>query len=126
MDLQAAMDYVGEMCRLTMQQFVANKARLPSFGGPQINRDVAGYVQGLQNWIVGALHWSFMSTRYFGSEGAHVKKHRYVKLLPKKGLPQGADGEGKVVGSPRGRSRRWGLKVHKMQIPVPLPRITYI
>ncbi|EJD02130.1 terpenoid synthase [Fomitiporia mediterranea MF3/22] len=84
MELQDAMDYVGEMCRVTMENFVANKARVPSFGCPQLDRDVAGYVQGLQDWIVGALHWSFMSKRYFGTEGAEIKKHRYVKLLPKK------------------------------------------
>nr|QEP49715.1 alpha-muurolene synthase [Inonotus obliquus] len=84
MELQDAMDYVGEMCRVTMENFVANKARIPSFGDAQLDRDVAGYVQGLQDWIVGALHWSFMSQRYFGTEGAEVKKHRYVKLLPKK------------------------------------------
>ena len=83
MELQVAMDYVGEMCRLTMETFVENKAKIPSFGCPRLDRDVAGYVQGLQDWIVGALHWSFMSQRYFGLEGSEVKKHRYVKLLPK-------------------------------------------
>ncbi|KAL5529465.1 COP3 [Sanghuangporus baumii] len=92
MELQDAMDYVGEMCRVTMENFVANKARLPSFGCPELDRDVAGYVQGLQDWIVGALHWSFMSQRYFGTEGAEVKKHRYVKLLPKKGTTTPAAG----------------------------------
>lgn len=85
MGLQDAMDYVGEMCRVTMENFVANKERVPSFGDAQLDEDVAGYVQGLQDWIVGALHWSFMSQRYFGTEGAEIKKHRYVKLLPKKG-----------------------------------------
>lgn len=84
MELQDAMDYVGEMCRVTMENFVANKERIPSFGDEQLDKDVAGYVQGLQDWIVGALHWSFMSHRYFGTEGAEIKKHRYVKLLPKK------------------------------------------
>lgn len=83
-ELQDAMDYVGEMCRATMENFVANKARVPSFGCPRLDRDVAGYIQGLQDWIVGALHWSFMSQRYFGADGTEVKKHRYVKLLPKK------------------------------------------
>lgn len=84
MELQEAMDYVGEMCRVTMVNFIANKSRVPSFGDAQLDKDVAGYVQGLQDWIVGALHWSFMSQRYFGTEGAEIKKHRYVKLLPKR------------------------------------------
>lgn len=85
MELQDAMNYVGEMYRVSMENFVENKARLPSFGSPELDRDVAGYVQGLQDWVVGALHWSFMSQRYLGTDGAEVKKHRYVKLLPKKG-----------------------------------------
>jgi hypothetical protein len=43
---------------------------------------VRRYVQGLQDWIVGSLHWSFMTYRYFGTDGAEVKKHRTIKLLP--------------------------------------------
>lgn len=92
MDLQEAVDYVGEMCRVTIDAFVENKKRIPSFGCPKLDRDVAGYVQGLQDWIVGSLHWTFMSERYFGKEGAEVKKHRYVKLLPRKPVAVG-DGE---------------------------------
>ena len=84
MELQDAMDYVGEMCRITIESFIANKERVPSFGDAKLDEDVAGYVQGLQDWIVGALHWSFMSQRYFGKNGAEVKKTRYVKLLPKR------------------------------------------
>lgn len=93
MDLQDAMDYAGEMCRVTMEQFVANQARIPTFGCEKLDRDVAAYVRGLQDWIVGTLHWSFMSHRYFGAEGAEVKKHRYVKLLPKKTSALTAAGE---------------------------------
>ena len=82
--LQEAVDHVGEMCRETIQTFVENQKRIPSFGDEKLDKDVAGYVEGLQNWIVGSLHWSFMTKRYFGTEGAEVKKHRWVKLLPKK------------------------------------------
>ena len=84
MELQEAVDYVGEMCRLTINNFIENKKHVPSFGCPKLDQDVAGYIQGLQDWIVGSLHWTFMSERYFGTEGAEIKKHRYVKLLPKK------------------------------------------
>ena len=84
MTLQEAMDYAGELCRVTMDNFKANVALIPSFGCPKLDRDVAAYIQGVLDWIVGSLHWSFMSQRYFGTEGAEIKKHRYVKLLPKK------------------------------------------
>lgn len=84
MDLQGAVDFVGDLCRQTIEMFSENLRKVPSFGDPQIDAAVAGYVQGLQDWIVGSLHWSFCSERYFGKDGAQVKKHRVVKLLPKK------------------------------------------
>ncbi|TBU35420.1 terpenoid synthase [Dichomitus squalens] len=82
-DLQTAIDFVGELCKQTVDTFMENQRNVPSFG-PRLDRDVALYVQGLQDWIVGSLHWSFMSERYFGKSGAAVKKHRIVKLLPRR------------------------------------------
>lgn len=80
--LQEAADAVGVLCKASIDRFEQDRRLLPSWG-PEIDRDVATYVQGLQNWIVGSLHWSFESTRYFGKDGLSVKKHRLVKLLPK-------------------------------------------
>lgn len=80
--LQEAVDAVGVLCKASIDRFEQDRRLLPSWG-PEIDRDVATYVQGLQNWIVGSLHWSFESTRYFGKDGVSVKKHRLVKLLPK-------------------------------------------
>ena len=82
LDLQSAVDFVGGLCKQTIDAFVENQRNLPSFG-PELDRDVALYVQGMQDWIVGSLHWSFMTERYFGKSGAQVKKHRIVKLLPR-------------------------------------------
>ncbi|KAI0695859.1 terpenoid synthase [Cerioporus squamosus] len=82
-DLQTAVDFVGELCRQTIDTFVENQRNVPSFG-PKLDRDVAMYIQGLQDWIVGSLHWSFMTERYFGQDGADVKRHRVVKLLPRR------------------------------------------
>ncbi|TCD64044.1 terpene cyclase [Steccherinum ochraceum] len=81
MDLQGAVDTVGELCRASIERFEAGRKELPSWG-PVIDRDVEIYIQGLQDWIVGSLHWSFDTTRYFGQDGAAVKKHRIVRLLP--------------------------------------------
>jgi len=83
MTLQQAIDHVGALCEQTINTFAANKARIPSFGDPQLDKDVAGYVQGLQDWIVGSLHWTFKSERYFGKAGAEVKKHRWVVVKPR-------------------------------------------
>ena len=97
LSLQAAVDHVGELCKQTIDTFSINKTELPSWG-PEIDKMVACYVQGLQDWIVGyvfisfsnffiylllpsSLHWSFQTNRYFGDKGLEVKKHRLVKLL---------------------------------------------
>ena len=52
LDLQSAVDFVGEMCKQTIDRFVEDRAHLPSWG-PKIDRDLAVYVDGLANWIVG-------------------------------------------------------------------------
>ncbi|KAL7279160.1 hypothetical protein ACG7TL_007000 [Trametes sanguinea] len=80
-NLQEAVDCVGDLCKASIDRFEHIRQLVPSWG-PEVDRDVTTYVLGLQNWIVGSLHWSFESTRYFGEEGASIKKHRVVKLLP--------------------------------------------
>ncbi|TFK63351.1 terpenoid synthase [Pluteus cervinus] len=80
-DLQGAVDYVGNLCAQTIDTFVENRKNLPSWG-PEIDDMVQKYVQGLADWIVGSLHWSFQTRRYFGTEGMEVKKTRIVQLLP--------------------------------------------
>ncbi|PCH37689.1 terpenoid synthase [Wolfiporia cocos MD-104 SS10] len=83
LSLQEAVDYVGQLCKETIDGFIENQKRIPSWG-PEVDREVVLYVQGLQDWIVGSLHWSFMTERYFGKSGAEVKRHRIVKLLPRR------------------------------------------
>ncbi|KAF9237784.1 isoprenoid synthase domain-containing protein [Melanogaster broomeanus] len=81
--LQDAVDYAGALCKGSIQRFEENRAVLPSWG-EEIDRQVASYVESLQDWMVGSLHWSFESERYFGKEGPQVKQTRIVKLLPKR------------------------------------------
>lgn len=81
LSLQGAVDYVGQLCKQSVEFFETTRTQLPSWG-PETDRDVQTYVLGLQDWMVGALYWSFDSGRYFGDEGAAVKKHRIVTLLP--------------------------------------------
>ncbi|KAF9237775.1 isoprenoid synthase domain-containing protein [Melanogaster broomeanus] len=83
LDLQSAVDYVGELCKASIQRFEEGRAMLPSWG-EEVDQQVAIYVEGLQDWIVGTLHWSFDTERYFGKEGPLVKQTRIVKLLPKR------------------------------------------
>ncbi|KAJ6480169.1 isoprenoid synthase domain-containing protein [Mycena sanguinolenta] len=78
MDLQSAVDFVTKMCKQSLDRF---NAQLPSWGA-KIGRDVDIYVNRLANWIVGSLHWSFMTERYLGRKGASVKTSCVVDLLP--------------------------------------------
>ena len=80
-DLQTAVDAVGDMCCRTLDAFGNFRKRLPSWG-PKIDEDVGRYVGGLENWIVACLHWGFMSGRYFGAKGPEIKKTGIVELLP--------------------------------------------
>ncbi|EPQ52189.1 terpenoid synthase [Gloeophyllum trabeum ATCC 11539] len=82
MSLQEAFDFVGMMCKQSIDRFIADRDNLPSWG-PEIDRQIDVYVDGLANWIVGSLHWTFESTRYFGNNGKDVKANRIITLLPK-------------------------------------------
>ncbi|KAG2031237.1 isoprenoid synthase domain-containing protein [Suillus americanus] len=85
LNVQGAVDYVGRLCRSSIQRFKDNRDILPSWG-EELDMQVAIYIEGLQNWIVGSLHWSFDSTRYFGKNGHTIKRDRIIKLLPKRPL----------------------------------------
>ncbi|KIK51745.1 hypothetical protein GYMLUDRAFT_181084 [Collybiopsis luxurians FD-317 M1] len=79
--LQSAVDYVGDLCHQTINDFVQNSKNVPHWG-PEVDDIVKRYIRGLEDWIVGTIHWSFDSTRYFGNYGQEVKRTRLVKLLP--------------------------------------------
>ncbi|KAG1844783.1 isoprenoid synthase domain-containing protein [Suillus subluteus] len=79
LDLQGAMDCAGQMCKDAIQRFESNRDILPSWG-EEVDKQVAIYVEGLQNWIVGSLHWHLSCPRY------SVAPDRIVKLLPKRPL----------------------------------------
>lgn len=80
--LQHAVDVVGQFCKRAIDRFEHDRACLPSWG-PAIDADVRVYVDGLADWIVGSLHWSFETERYFGRDGGRVKATRRVALRPK-------------------------------------------
>lgn len=85
--LQPAIDTVGAFCKQAIDRFVHARGCLPSWG-PAIDAGVRVYVDGLADWIVGSLHWSFETERYFGKEGARVKASRLVTLRPKQKFVQ--------------------------------------
>ncbi|KZP15764.1 terpenoid synthase [Athelia psychrophila] len=87
--LQSAVDFVGDLCKKSIDRFNDDRLNnLPSWG-PKVDREVAVYVGGLADWIAGSLHWSFESERYFGKDGRQVKACRVVHLLPRRVEAQG-------------------------------------
>ena len=95
MALQEAVDFVGDLCKKSVDRFIEDRARLPSWG-PQVDAQVQVYVQGLADWIAGYLHWSFDSERYFGRKGWQIKKDRIVALAPVR-VPGPADSMNSAV-----------------------------
>ncbi|EIN08495.1 terpenoid synthase [Punctularia strigosozonata HHB-11173 SS5] len=83
LDLQSAIDVVGEMCKSTIDRFLENQALLPSWG-PEIDAQLVPYVACMADWIGGSLNWSYESDRYMGGKSEEVKRTRIVQLLPKK------------------------------------------
>ncbi|KDQ61287.1 hypothetical protein JAAARDRAFT_191378 [Jaapia argillacea MUCL 33604] len=81
--LQEAVDFVGGMTKQSIDRFHENRTLLPSWT-PEIDEAVATYVDGLENWIIGSLYWSFESQRYFLQEGRKVKSSKIVTLLPRR------------------------------------------
>ena len=83
LDVQAAVDFVWTKCKDAHARFTENKKKLPSWD-EKTDKDVAVYVDGLMDWMVGNVHWSYKSERYFGKSGPEVRETRVVKLLPKR------------------------------------------
>ncbi|KAJ7891626.1 isoprenoid synthase domain-containing protein [Mycena olivaceomarginata] len=80
LDLPAAVEFVGDLCKEAMARFTSQKNQLPSWGD-HIDRHVSSYIQGLEDWMSGILFWSFETERYFGKAVRTVKATRTVRLV---------------------------------------------
>ena len=78
-ELQSAMDLAGQRCIDCITKFEEIRQILPTWGA-EVDQQVARYVQGLQNWIVGSLYWSFACRRYFGSQAESVKRGGIIRF----------------------------------------------
>lgn len=81
MSLQDAADYSGVIFRELLDKFIQGQKAIRSFGA-DVDRDVKIYIKGVEEWIIGNIHWSFDCQRYFGKRGQEVKKSRVTKLGP--------------------------------------------
>ncbi|CUA68232.1 hypothetical protein RSOLAG22IIIB_07765 [Rhizoctonia solani] len=62
LSFQEAIDFVNQLTRKRLDEYVDAKAKLPKFGP-------------------GFIDWTFMTPRYFGDEAVKVKETGVVKLM---------------------------------------------
>lgn len=79
LEIQDAVDRVGDMCINVLDTFRKNRASLPKWNS-EVDKDVERYARSLEGWLTANLHWSFMSGRYFGTKGPEIKKTGIVEL----------------------------------------------
>jgi alpha-muurolene/germacrene-A/gamma-muurolene/(+)-delta-cadinol synthase len=85
LDVQGAVGHTANLYRQTIHAFCKSRAELPSWG-PEVDKDVSRYIQGLESWLSGSLRWSFITERYFGTEALEIKQNRVITLLSPKGF----------------------------------------
>ncbi|KAI0676414.1 terpenoid synthase [Trametes maxima] len=83
LDLQSAIDYVGALCEQCVDRFDTLRRALPSWG-PEIDSQLQVYIDGLGDWMIGNLVWSFETERYFRRAGPRVRANLSVALLPRR------------------------------------------
>lgn len=81
LSLQQAIDFCGDEFSAIMEDFAYDKESLPSFG-KAVDGNVQLFISALETWIVGNIHWSFSTKRYFGKEHEEVRRTLTVKLSP--------------------------------------------
>ncbi|KAF8970534.1 isoprenoid synthase domain-containing protein [Flammula alnicola] len=65
-ELQEGIDILTEMLDARVTEYLALKAKLPSFG-PVVDSELAKYHAALENFVQGTVVWYYMSPRKFGS-----------------------------------------------------------
>ena len=83
MSVQEAIDYATEVCIASIQKFKQTRDVVPSFNDPALDSAVEKYVEGLQDWVFGAIHASYDCERYFEKDAAAARQGGTVILLPK-------------------------------------------
>lgn len=80
-DLQETADYIGVEFKSLLNQFLSDKAALPSFG-PETDTELRAYIFGLETWIIGNLRFSLETPRYLGEDRVEIRNTFIVKLFP--------------------------------------------
>ncbi|KIJ32544.1 hypothetical protein M422DRAFT_184320 [Sphaerobolus stellatus SS14] len=81
-ELDDAMKWAVSYHTQVQTKFLDGLKRLPSWD-PEMDRQIQQYFHGVAHWPRGNYCWNFESSRYFGSKGREIQKHRMIPLYPK-------------------------------------------
>ncbi|KAF8998905.1 terpenoid synthase [Hymenopellis radicata] len=79
LDVQGALDYIGERFQEMTKEFSELFANVPVFPG-HIGTAVNVLLEGIAVAVAGQIEWCFRTERYFGKSGEEVKRRRIVEL----------------------------------------------
>ncbi|KAI0752004.1 terpenoid synthase [Fomes fomentarius] len=86
LDIDGALEWLAQQHRDRVDHAISIWPQVLALSfSPQIDLDLAFYVDHLMNWPRGQDSWNFESGRYFGRDGLRVQKERTVQLSPKIG-----------------------------------------
>lgn len=77
--LQQAVDYVAKSYKEFGDIINEYRKRIRSYG-PKADEDIKRFIDGLQQWVIGNLEWSFQSGRYFGKYSEEVRRTGVIEL----------------------------------------------
>ncbi|KAF8886565.1 hypothetical protein BD779DRAFT_1441584, partial [Infundibulicybe gibba] len=83
-NLDGASAWISHLHGDLVETFLPECERVPIWGLPALDAQVAEYVRGIGNWVRANECWSFEGERYFGTAGPQVQRNRAVRLLPKR------------------------------------------
>jgi len=81
LDLQSAVDYVGHRIKTRVDDYIATKATLPSWG-PEVDKELGIYLTHCEYFVAGYLHLGLVSHRYLNGQMEEVGGAYWVTLSP--------------------------------------------
>ncbi len=79
LDWQSAVNAAADMCNAEMREFVATRANLDTFCGPELQpyrEELDGYIAVMSAWMSGSISWHLESRRFSCSERSAPRDER--------------------------------------------------
>ena len=66
-NLHGALEWIAKKHDELVEEFMSNYSAVKSFGHPQVDAQVATYIDGLGNWVRANDSWSFEENLFFNA-----------------------------------------------------------